>query len=424
MALGASRLIVFITQLAGSLRAVAYALVFLMMVLPTQLPAQTYTVIRTFMNGADGANPEAGVTIDKAGNLYGTTSVGGSQSDEGAVYKLTKKGGNWVLSALYAFTGGADGGNPLARVVFGPDGSLYGTTYAQGCANAGTVFNLKPPASACKAALCPWTETVLYCFQQSGAEPTYGDLIFDQAGNIYGTTQGGGDFSLGTVFMLTPSNGTWTESLLHSFGGGVDGRLPYNGVIFDGAGNLYGTTYEGGMQGQGVVFQLVPSEAGWTENILHDFLDQQDKQDGSNPYGGLIFDQSGNLVGTTSTGGQNDGGTAFELVPSDGTFTLQTIANLTPFGEAMSTLTMDSAGNLYGTTYVGGKFNRGSVFEFTPSGGSWILTTLYSFTDTDDGGYPIGSVTLDANGNIFGTTYHGGAGPCSGGCGVVFEIAP
>jgi len=420
MAPAPTKLSAFLMRFATSARVALCALVFLF-ALATQLQAQTYTVIHTFMDGADGAFPDAGLTIDKAGNFYGTASIGGTKSGWGSIYKLTNKNGSWVLSPLYAFAGGADGGRPLARVVFGPDGSLYGTASKGGCGNAGTVFNLKPPASACKAALCPWTETALYCFQQGGLQPGYGDLIFDHAGNIYGTTMAGGDYNLGTVFMLIPANGAWTESVLHSFGGGTDGRVPYNGVIFDSAGNLYGTTSEGGQNSRGAVFQLMPSGGSWAENILYDF---QDKDDGGDPQGGLIFDQSGNLFGTTATGGQNDGGTVFELVPSGGTFTLNTIANLAAFGESYATLTMDAAGNLYGTTYAGGANDRGSVFKLTPSGGKWTLTVLYSFTQKDDGGRPVGGVTLDANGNLYGTTYFGGTGPCDGGCGVIWEITP
>jgi len=411
----------FIGRLLGNLWAASYSLLFLTLVVTTHLHAQTYTVIHTFMDGADGAYPDAGLTIDKAGNLYGTTYDGGNRTGYGVVYRLTNKHGSWILSQLYAFSG-TDGAHPEARVVFGPDGSLYGTTSQGGCGNNGTVFNLKPPASACKAALCPWTETILYCFQQSGAGPGYGDLIFDPAGNIYGTTTGGGDFKLGTVFMLVPSNGSWTENILHSFGSGADGRAPYNGVVFDSAGNLYGTTFEGGQSSRGTVFQLKRLGGSWVENILYDF---QDKDDGASPYAGLAFDRSGNLYGTTSTGGQNDGGTVFEIVPSSGAWTLNTINSFVAYATPWSTLTLDPAtGNFYGTTWGGGDLGFGSVFKLTPSGGGWVQTVLYSFSDKDDGGHPVGSVVLDANGNLFGTTYYGGNGPCDGGCGVIWEITP
>jgi len=338
---------------------------------------------------------------------------------------LTDKNGSWLLTPIYDFSG-SDGANPYARVVFGPDGSLYGTTATGGCGNGGTVFNLKPSASACKAALCPWTETVLYCFQQSDTYPGYGDLIFDQAGNIYGTTIGGGDLGRGTVFMLTPSNGAWTETILHIFGHGSDGRFPYGGVIFDNAGNLYGTTQYGGDlgcysgSGCGIVFQLAPSGTGWIENVLHVFADY------AFPTAGLFSDQSGNYYGATIAGGQYNGGIVFDLVSSGGNWTFNTIDNfdLTPFQGPRATLTMDAAGNLYGTTYGGGDLGRGSVFKLAPSGGNWVLTTLYSFTDKDDGGYPSSSVTIDANGNLYGTTYYGGNGQCSFGCGVTWEITP
>ena len=379
---------------------------------------QTYTVLHTFNGGGDGAAPNAGLTIDKAGNFYGTAYEAGI-AGHGVVFKLTNKNGNWVFSPLYSFLGGSDGAAPTARVVFGPDGTLFGTNTNQGCGNNGTVFNLKPPASACKAALCPWNETVLYCFTQPGAQPGYGDLAFDASGNIYGTTLEGGDFSLGTVFMLAHSGGGWTESILHSFGGGTDGRVPYSGVIFDSAGNLYGTTSEGGGLSRGIVYQLAFSGGGWTENIIHDF---QNEDDGGNPYGGLVADHAGNFYGSSSTGGLNDGGTVFGLVSSGGSRTLHTIAALTQDSLPEATLAIDAAGNLYGTTFAGGDLHRGSVYKLTPSGTGWTLTVLYSFTNKDDGGYPVGGVTLDANGNLYGTTTYGGSGACNRGCGVIWKI--
>ena len=180
------------------------------------------------------------------------------------------------------------------------------------------VYSLSPPATGCKTALCPWTETILYQFTggSDGSNPG-GNLTFDRAGNLYGTTPYGGAFGQGTVFKLTPSNGGWTESVLHSFTGGSDGEQPNGGVILDEAGNLYGTTWEGGGSGCwgpgcGTVFQLTPSGSGWKENILYSF---QYGTDGGYPIGGLIFDPSGNLYGTTTSGGSGGGGTVFELSP-------------------------------------------------------------------------------------------------------------
>jgi len=386
-------------------------------------PAQTYNVIYNFTRGTDGAFPEAGLTMDKAENLYGTSIQGGS-SDRGSVFKLAHKGSGWVLSPLYSFTGRTDGNAPIARVVFGPDGSLYGTTEfggrncGEGC---GVVFNLKASPSACKTALCPWTETVIYSFSgfTDGANPGYGDLTFDRAGNIYGTTYFGGNTAYGVVYELAPSNGSWTESAIYHFTGGSDGNNPYNGVIFDQAGSLYGTAF-GGAFAHGTVFQLTPSGSGWSENTLYAF---RDANDGGMPFGGLVFDTVGNLYGGTSTGGSGGGGTVYELAPSGGGWTFNVIGSFA--GTAYlpgphDSLTMDASGNLYGTTKQDGAHGQGSVFKLTPSGGGWTLADLYDFTGGKDGGLPIGSVLIDSNGNLYGTASQGGAN----GDGVIWEITP
>jgi len=193
-------------------------------------------------------------------------------------------------------------------VVFGPDGTLYGTTIYGGggscLGGCGTVYNLKPPPTACKTALCPWTETILYRFTngQDGASPG-GDLVFDQQGNIYGM-----DFGVandpGAVYELTRSGGTWTERTLYHFSGGADGAQPYGGVTFDPSGNIYGVTRVGGAYSLGTVFQLTPSGSGWTENVLYSF---QNGSDGEEPLAGLILDGAGNLYGTSSDGGTGGG---------------------------------------------------------------------------------------------------------------------
>ena len=271
--------------------------------------AQTFSVIHTFSGGSDGGDP-AGLTIDGAGNLYGTAVAGGT--GYGTVYKLKPSGSKWVLNPLFSFNS-SDGDAPEAPVIFGPDGALYGTTHSGGSGTCtinghtgcGVVFRLQPSASACKTALCPWTETVLYAFSggADGAWPAFGSVIFDQTGNIYGTTYSGGmglcggsGYMCGTVYELTPSSGGWTKSVLYTFAGAPDAGTPGNGVIFDSAGNLYSTTEFGGLYDQGTVFQLVPSTGGWTENLLHSF---QAGTDGGYTIVGLIFDLSGNLYGAT-----------------------------------------------------------------------------------------------------------------------------
>jgi len=385
------------------------------------LQAQKYSVLYNFTRGQDGAYPEAGLTMDRSGNLYGTAYQGGS-SDRGTVFKLAHKGAGWVLSPLYNFTGREDGGAPIARVVFGPDGSLYGTTEFGGrnCGSGcGTVFNLKPSPAACKSAICGWTQTVIYRFSgfSDGANPGYGDLTFDQAGNIYGTTIFGGNNAQGVVYELAPSGGSWTESAIYLFTGAADGANPYNSVIFDAAGNLYGTTFLGG-SGYGTVFQLKPSGSGWTQNTLYTF---QNSTDGGNPFGGVILDKAGDLYGTTSGGGTGSGGTIFEL--SNGTWTFSLLYSFVASAYLpgpYDSLTMDAAGNLYGTTIKGGAHGQGSVFRLTASGGSWTETDLYDFPGGGQGAVPYGSVLLDSNGNLYGTASQGGANSY----GVIWEITP
>src|SRR5271165_7522543 len=400
----------------------AAAIVFALTVVVTQsVQAQTYSVLHTFTGGMDGATPEAGVTLDKAGNLYGTAANGGN-TGAGAVFKIAHKGSGWTFSPLYNFAGGNDGATPTARVIFGPDGTLYGTTSDAGMEQGvfGTVFNLKPSPSACRTALCPWLETVLHRFtaNNDGITPGYGDVVFDKAGNLYGTTMNGGTNDRGIVYELTPSGGSWTESILFNFGSGL-GVYPYNGVIFDNAGNLYGTTYEDedGPTVYGTVYQLTPSGSGWTENILHSF---QEASDGAYPFGGVIFDQVGNLYGTTAYSGPAGAGTIFQLTPSNGTWTLTVLHSFAGSDGPFGGLTMDAAGNLYGTTYADGANLFGSVFRLTPSGDGWTYTDIYDYTGGNDGGYPFGTVAFDANGNLYGTASTFG----KNGYGVVWEITP
>ena len=387
-----------------------------LVLLSAMAQAQTITVLHNFTEGADGAEPYAGVTVDRAGNLYGTTTT--SVNGEGTVFKMSHQGSGWVLSTIHAFTQAGDGELPLARVVFGPDGTLYGTTVYGGQGSNGIVFNLRPPATVCKSVSCPWTETVLYNFTggSDGASPYLGDLIFDAAGNIYGTTILGGAFGLGTVFKLTRSGGGWSESVLHSFTGGDDGAFPQNGVAFDSAGNLYGTATDGGSFDFGTVYELSPSGSGWTENTIYTFNGVSDNE---YPVGSVVIDGHGNLYGTTSPSNSLAAGTVWELTSSGGNWSLTTLQQLIGYEGPFDTPTLDAAGNVYGT-FTG----NGAVFKLSSSDGGWTYTS-YSFTG-DNGQTPIGGVSLDASGNLYGTTAGGGTGHgqnCSG-CGVVWEITP
>ncbi len=410
------------TNVQRSIANLASILLFVLAVIMTQpTQAQTFSVIHNFTRGADGAFPYVGVTKDSSGNLYGTAAFGGlaggcNGNGCGTVYKLARHGSGWLFNPLYIFTGGSDGALPLARVILGPNGTLYGTTYAGG-GGAGVVFNLHPPARVPTHVFSPWTEDVLYQFGNvfDGNNPE-GDLVFDAAGNIYGTTSSGGyecedTVYCGTVYELTPHGSGWTESILYKFTNG-DVATPLAGVVSDQAGNLYGTT-----SSLYAVFELLHSGSGWTETTLY----QPGYEGGApTPAGGVIFDPAGNLYGATQYGGTNGVGTVFELMPMGGGWIASTLYNFTGGGTPLGTLVRDASGNLYGTTCEGGVHNSGSVFKLTPSGGGWTETDLYDFTGGNDGYCPMGNVTLDAEGNIYGTAYAGG----SRGYGTVFEITP
>ncbi len=380
--------------------------------------AQTYQVIHNFTGGLDGAQPSAGVTLDRAGNLYGTATLGGSH-DHGTVFQLRRSGSSWTLSPLYSFKDNGDGNDPIARVVFGPNGSLYGTTYG------GTVYNLRPPASFCKTAICLWTLTTL---AGDLSHPGYGDLVFDSAGNIFGTTMSGGAYDYGEVFELSPSDGHYTETALYSFSrDDPAGVYPYNGVVFDQAGNLYGTTHQSGSEGYGGVFELSPAGPPWRESVLHTF--SGGRLDGGLTVAGVIFDQWQNLYGATSYYGPLYSGTIFELTPYlQWNFDLlYSLGNCDCNDGPYASLTMDASGNLYGTNYFDADhdLDMGSIFKLSPNGdGSWTYTDLHDFTGGADGAYPISNVVIDADGNLFGTAGRGGTGTACGvaGCGLVWEI--
>ncbi len=379
-----------------------------------------------FGNGTDGIGPQAGLISDAAGNLYGTTYDGGVYSG-GTVFELTpREGGGWTEKVLRSFhRDGTNGANPKASLTFDAAGNLYGTTYAGGIHNLGTVFELTPNADG------SWTEFVLHCFGNGadGQNPT-GSLIWDAAGNLYGTTVNGGIHSAGTLFELTPRVGRgWSEKLLHSFGLGTHGQHPYAGVIFDAAGNLYGTTYDGGIHNLGTVFQLTPkADGGWSEFVLHNF---GTGSDGENPTASLIWDAAGNLYSTTVNGGIHGLGTLFELTPRVGGGWSEELLHSFGLGthgqHPYAGVVFDAAGNLYGTTHDGGIYNLGTIFELAPNAdGGWSENTLHNLgTAGTDGTGPNAGLIWDAAGNLYGTTTGGGIYGCGWDrCGTVFEITP
>jgi uncharacterized repeat protein (TIGR03803 family) len=323
--------------------------------------------------------------------------------------------------------------------VGGSAGNLFGTTQAGGngaCpgGGCGTVFELTPTRGG------GWTEKVLHSFNGKDGYLPWGGLTFDAAGNLYGTTANGGNActngSCGVVFELTPkADGSWTEKILHKFNG-HDGWSPQANLIFDTAGNLYGTTYLGGI-GDGTVFELTPEADGrWTEKVLHRFNNTEGRPDGANPSASLVFDGAGNLYGTTAMGGSgycNDPcGTVFELIrKTGGGWTEKVPHNFTDNGKdgfnPWAGLTLDASGNLYGTTAYGGTgpcmYGCGTVFELTPGAdGGWTEKVVHNFNA--NGNYPYDSVIFDASGNLYGTTGYGGNDACGYGCGAVFELTP
>lgn len=370
---------------------------------------QTY---RSFLPGS-GTYPTAGVTVN-GDFVYGTASSGGGGS--GAVYEIKH------LGTLVNFFGGPPG--PQARVVFGPDRHLYGT-YTDS-SESSSVFTMVPNPTICKTAMCqPWTTSGVHRFTgwpSDGLEPGYGDLIWDQQGNIYGTTILGGSSNGGVVYELTPPippSKAWTEKILWNFTG-PDGEYPQNAVIFDGNGNLFGTAKQGGAYGYGSIFKLTPSGNTWIETNVYDF---QGGDDGKYPIGGLTIDSSGNFYGATSDGGgDNVGGVVFELIPSGSSYTFQLLYRFSGHpGQSCgpwATLSMDAAGNLYGTTYCQGAYGQGSVFKLINNGNTWIYISLHDFTGRE-GVAPISNVTFDANGNLWGTASGNALGT-----GAVWEITP
>jgi uncharacterized repeat protein (TIGR03803 family) len=320
--------------------------------------------------------------LDGSGNLYGTTVYGGRSGDPhcatigcGTVFELSPANGGWTYQTLFKFGGGTDGANPTASVILDKSGNLYGTTF------------------------------------YGGAGPC---------------NQGGQPIGCGTVYELAPSNGGWAEHVVYNFCSVkhcTDGSYPVAGLIFDNNDNLYGTTLRGGhgSEPSGTVFRLAPSNGGWAESVLYSFCTVQGCTDGANPYAGLVFDNKGNLYGTTAYGGNNPfpGGTVFELATSNGNWTESVLHafsgsdGFTPESE----LVFDSKGNLYGTTTIGGSSQWGVVFQLAPSASGWTEKT-FSF-NISNGASPSGGVILD-HGSFYGSTYSGGAN----GDGVAYKLTP
>lgn len=425
------------------------ALIFVGVLLPVGpvQAARGFTTLHQFSGGGDGGNPLAGLTFDPAGNLYGAVA-GSAMLGNGAIFKLTPPvagGSAWNETVLYRFAGGADGAHPTAALAMDKAGDLYGTTAAGGSLDNGMVFELKPPTGG----NATWIKTELYAFPTAHGSYVQPGMVLDAAGNLYGTAITGTNTdclstACGEVFKLTrPAIGKkrWVKSVLFAFKSKRRGSLPQGTLIFDGVGNLFGTTQIGGSGcffGCGVVFKLAPPARGrlaWTETVLYSFTGLAD---GASPSAGLAIDSVGNLYGTTVSGGSggcallvilNGCGTVFKLSPPAAGKTAWTETMLHEFvgsegANPQAGVVFDAAGNLFGTTQFGGSPIPSTVYELVPPGPgktAWKKIILHRFPTTNTAPISLGpqaGVILDQAGNIYGTTPNGGAAHD----GIVFKL--
>jgi uncharacterized repeat protein (TIGR03803 family) len=382
--------------------------------------ASTEKVLWNFKGGSDGSEPWSNYFIsDAKGNLYAATAAGGTYS-AGTVFMLSPAGKETVL---YEFKGSnGDGAYPHGRLAFDADGEIYGTTQGGGTNGTGTVYRLSPKSGG------GWTEKVIYTFSATGADGTApsAGMTIAADGTMYSTTPDGGAYGAGTVFSLKKTSKGWKQTVIQNLNGSSNGGFPYEGLMMDAAGNLYGAAPTGGTSGQGVIYRLSLTKKGWVDTVLYSFTGQNG--DGAGLYWiDLISDKSGNIYGATSFGGTNGTGTVWELVYSE---TKKTYSEsiLYEFGASGSGdgnnpyggLAMDTKGNLYGTTLYGGPSNIGTFYKLTKQGKTWKETILHSFVGANDGNEPTGNPYIDATGRLYGMTQTGG----KSNLGIVYRITP
>jgi len=371
----------------------------------------------------DGEYPDTDLVMDAAGNLYGMTVQGGD-FNSGTVFELASTSAGWVESVLYSFTSGADGGQPYGGVTLDGAGNIYGTTvvggsYA-GCPEdgCGVVWRLQPDGSG------GWVQDVIHYFEGGdGGYGAGGPLSFDAQGNLYGMTPGGGAFSAGTIFQLSPTpSGPWNHSVIHHFTGGADGGSGSKARLLVEQDGIYGVATTGGEFGVGTVFRLTAAPAGGFDlQTLYAF---KGVPDGVFPYGGLIRDAQGNLYGTTYYGGTDDDGTVYRLSPMGTTWVETVLHDFTDGADGaypISALVFGNDGALYGTTSTGGvNGGNGTIFRIKGNAADqWRTSIVHAFSG-EDGEQPYSGLLKDASGEFFGTAVYGG----EDGDGTVFHFLP
>ena len=379
--------------------------------------ATTTDVIFSF-DEDDGEYADTDLETDSAGNIYGTTVLGGDHGS-GTVFQLSPTNG-WAQNVLYSFTGGADGGEPYKGVSIDGQGNLYGTAVTGGSGSCeggcGVVYKLTNSGGT-------WTQTVIHAFTGGNDGSGPGSRVtVDQSGNLYGMTPTGGTYGAGTIYKIHPSGSSWNFRVIHTFTGGADGASGSAGRMFLSQRRLYGAATSGGNYGAGVVFELTPTAVGeWDFRTLYSFHGQPD---GSFPYGALLHAASGKFYGTTYYGGGNGIGAVYELTPRPagewGERVIYSFQNGSDGNSPISNLVRDAGGNLYGTTSEGG-LGSGTIFKLSPAGGGqWTETVVHSFAGPPDGGFSYNGMVVDPFGNFYGATVHGGT--ADDGC--VYQFTP
>jgi hypothetical protein len=394
-------------------------LVAILQVAAPRASASTTEVIYSFLGDEDGEYADTDLDIDGAGNLYGTTVLGGDFAS-GTVFQLAPVAGSWAHTVLHSFTSGADGAEPYKGVTVDSAGNLYGTTVAGGSGSCeggcGVAYKLTNSGGV-------WTHTVLHAFTggSDGSGPG-ARLAIDRKGDLYGMTPTGGDYGLGTIYRLHQTrNGTWRFKVIHTFTGGADGSSGSAGRMLVRGGHLYGAATTGGAYGSGTIFELRPAPAGeWDFRVLYAF---QGEPDGVFPYGALLFDSANHLYGTTYYGGTNDLGTVYQLTRSGGGNWTESVIYSFKSGSdgnsSISNVVADSVGNLYGTTSEGGA-GKGTVFALTQQSGAWVESLPHVFSGPPDGGFPYAGMVPGLAGEFYGATVHGGAGDD----GAIYKFTP